>query len=304
MDMKIVLKAAFERDVDLVLVRAFAEDNSVARLFLNDSDKILEVHHSAMELHGESDLQIIVDRNGKRHAVLIEDKVDAQAQPDQYKRYCERGERGKSENRWDDYTVYIAAPQKYLESDHEAEKYPNKVSYEVIYNELEKLNDPVSLAIIETALKKSEGSLPSVVDESVTAFWEKYYDFHECYAPHLQLHVNRGKKGPNATWPHFKTNLKDVKILHKSEQGNVDLQFNGMAEHFYEFREILKPYLEADMRVCKAGNSAVVRISVPVMDFSKPFSLYETEMKAVFCAVERLNQLSEKLYLLFFNMKI
>ena len=91
--MELILKAAFERDVDLVLVRAFYEGKSVARLFLDNEDKILEIHHSAMELHGESDLQIIVERDGKHHAILIEDKIVAPPQPDQYKRYCDRGNR-------------------------------------------------------------------------------------------------------------------------------------------------------------------------------------------------------------------
>ena len=84
--MELVLKAAFERDVDMVLARAFYEQNGAAQLFLKNGDKILHVQHSAMELHGESDLQIIVQRNGSRHAILIEDKVDAPAQPDQYQR--------------------------------------------------------------------------------------------------------------------------------------------------------------------------------------------------------------------------
>ena len=293
--MEIVLKAAFERDVDLVLVRAFADNNRVARLFLDKEDVILEVHHSAMELHGESDLQVVVDRKGKRHAILIEDKVDAQAQPEQYFRYCQRGQRGQEEARWADYTVYIAAPQKYLESDEEAKKYPHQVSYEDIHRELLQLNDPVSLAIIETALAKSAGSLPPVVDEAVTAFWENYYDYQAKHAPHLKLHINRGPKGPNATWPDFKTILPNDKILHKSEQGNVDLQFRGWAEKISELTQALQPYLDADMRICKAGESAVVRIFVPVMDFSKPFVQYEQQIASVFKAVEKLNQLAEQL---------
>lgn len=294
--MEIILKAAFERDVDLVLVRAFAEDNQVARLFLNDNDTILEVHHSAMELHGESDLQIIVDRNGERHGILIEDKIDAQAQPNQYQRYCQRGERGKAEGRWTDYTVYITAPWKYLKSDREAIKYTHQVSYEKIQQKLASLNDPVSLAIIETALAKSAGTLPSIVDDAVTAFWEHYYDYHSQHAPHLQLHISRGKKGPNATWPDFKVVLPDAKILHKSEQGNVDLQFRAMTEKIPLLEQALNPHLETDMRICKAGESAVVRITVPVMDFSKPFAQYETQMDTVYRAVERLNRLAEKLY--------
>lgn len=297
--MELVLKAAFERDVDIVLVRAFYENNDVARLFLQKNDEILEIRHSAMELHGESDLQIIVSSEHKRHAVLIEDKVDAPAQPDQYERYCERGDRGVAEHRWESYSVYIAAPQRYLESDREAKKYPNKVAYEDIRDALN--NDPVSRAIIDTALKKSEGLLPKVVDEAVTAFWDAYYDYYEMNAPHLQLHVNRGKKGPNATWPDFKTCLSGAKILHKSEQGCVDLQFRGAANQLEAFRETLSKVLATDMMICKAGNAAVVRIRVPVMDFSKAFSAYPKEIAEVFSAVNRLNNLaleiqSEKLW--------
>lgn len=294
--MELVLKAVFERDVDLVLVRAFYEGNSVAKLFLNDGDRILQVQHSAMELHGESDLQVIVERKGKRQAILIEDKIDAPAQPNQYKRYCERGGRGIVEGRWTDYTVYIAAPEKYLNSDHEAQEYPNKVSYEAIRKELMQGNDLVSLAIIETALKRSEGALPAVVDEAVTAFWESYYDYHEQHAPHLMLHVNRCKKGPNAIWPDFKTVLKGTKILHKSAQGCVDLEFRGLAEQLNQLKDSLRPYLSSDMIVERTGGSAVVRIFVPTMDFSKPFTTYEKEIVAVFTAVERLNQLAMTIY--------
>jgi hypothetical protein len=289
--LELILKAAFERDVDLVLARAFYEQNRAALLFLRAEDKVLQVQHSAMELHGESDLLVLVERNGSRHAILIEDKVDAPAQPDQYQRYCERGNRGKAENRWDYYTVFIAAPQKYLESDREARKYPNKVSYEEIRDALE--NDLFSLAIIETALKKSEGLLPSVVDDAVTAFWEAYYDYHSEHAPDLLLHINRGKKGPNATWPDFATKLKGVKILHKSEKGVVDLQFRGMGSKLDELNAML-PQRDSDMKLVKAGNSAVVRIYVPTMDFSKEFAIYETEMAVVFDAVNRLNQLAIK----------
>jgi hypothetical protein len=48
------------------------------------------------------------------------------------------------------------------------------------------------------------------------------------------------------------------------------------------------------MKLVKAGNSAVVRIYVPTMDFSKEFAIYETEMAVVFDAVNRLNQLAIK----------
>lgn len=293
--MELVLKSAFERDVDLVLVRAFYEHNDVTKLFLYEGDEILEIWHSAMELHGESDLQIIVNRDQKRHAILIEDKIDAPAQPNQYERYCERGNRGVEEGRWASYTVYIAAPQKYLDSNDEAKKYhPNQVAYEDILRAIQ--HDSVSLAIMETALKRSEGILPSIIDDSVTAFWDAYYDYYERNAPHLLLHVNRGKKGPNATWPDFKTVLKGAKILHKSEQGCVDLQFRGAATQIDRLKESLNGVLTPNMMICKVGNSAAVRIQVPVMDFTKEFSSYFAEIAEVLSAINQLNDLAVRIH--------
>lgn len=293
--MELVLKSAFERDVDLVLVRAFYEYNEIAKLFLYEGDEILEIWHSAMELHGESDLQIIVNRDQKRHAILIEDKIDAPAQPNQYERYCERGNRGIEEGRWISYTVYIAAPQIYLDHNNEAKKYqPNQVAYEDILKAIQ--HDSLSRAILETALKRSEGILPGIIDDSVTAFWDAYYDYCERNAPHLLLHVHRGKKGPNATWPDFKTVLKGAKILHKSELGCVDLQFRGAAEQIDQLRGSLKGVLAPNMIICKVGNSAAVRIRVPVMDFSKEFAYYQKEIVKVFSSINQLNDLAIRIH--------
>lgn len=293
--MELVLNSAFERDVDLVLVRAFYENNDAAKLFLQEGDEILEIQHSAMELHGESDLQIIVKRNEKRYAILIEDKIDAPAQPNQYERYCERGKRGVEEGRWADYTVFITAPQQYLVSNHEAIKYPNNVSHEEIRDKL--IGDPVSIAVMDTALKRSMGVLSDVIDETVTLFWNAYYDYHAANAPHLPLHVNRGKKGPNATWPDFRTILTGAKILHKSEQGCVDLQFRGAADRIKQLEKALNGILTSNMLVCKVGNSAAVRIRVPVMDFSKEFTSYQKEMAEVFSAINQLNDLAIKIHM-------
>ena len=81
-------------------------------------------------------------------------------------------------------------------------------------------------------------------------------------------------------------------ILHKSEKGVVDLQFRGAAEKIDSLQKAVAPYIDADMRVEKAGNSAVVRLKVPVMDFSKDFNTYTEEIRIVFSAVDRLNRLA------------
>ena len=136
-----------------------------------------------------------------------------------------------------------------------------------------------------------------VIDETVTLFWNAYYDYHAANAPHLPLHVNRGKKGPNATWPDFRTILTGAKILHKSEQGCVDLQFRGAADRIKQLEKALNGILTSNMLVCKVGNSAAVRIRVPVMDFSKEFTSYQKEIAEVFSAINQLNDLAIKIHM-------
>ena len=254
--MELILKAAFERDVDLVLARAFYEQNGAAQLFLKNGDKILQVQHSAMELHGESDLQIIVQRNGSRHAILIEDKVDAPAQPDQYQRYCERGDRGKTENRWDEYTVFIAAPQKYLESDREAKKYPNKVSYEECLEYFEKNTDnrrQFKLSQIKQAIHKQKTGYQMIENNAVTEFWKDLQKFCEDKFPSLYMSYDGKPKGSSSTWIYFKTPVEKTWVVYKSDSGRVMLEF--YSSDTSKLKEKLVPHLEDDMEFCKVGKS-------------------------------------------------
>ena len=50
--------------------------------------------------------------------------------PEQCSRYEVRGNLGVSNGDYDEFSVFIVAPEKYLNENAEAKKYPNKVSYE------------------------------------------------------------------------------------------------------------------------------------------------------------------------------
>jgi hypothetical protein len=65
-------------------------------------------------------------------AILIEDKIDAEPQPNQAGRYRIRGDARIEKESWHQYRTCIVAPQAYLDSNSEAELYDVRLSYESI----------------------------------------------------------------------------------------------------------------------------------------------------------------------------
>ncbi len=294
--MNIQFENVYERDVDLLVIDAFSKMKGVSELFTKKLGikeySVEKIEHSASDLHGESDIAVTINSNGDLHLILIEDKINAVAQPSQYERYMKRGNNAVAENNISGYSVFIIAPQDYLSSNKAAQKYPYRISYEEMLEVFLKENDLYAVSMLRKALVKSK---EIVVDENVTKFWLEYYSYQEKYYPNLALHKNSVEKSARATWPDFKTVLKKTKILHKSEQGKVDLEFSGMAEKIDRLAVVLKDYIDEDMHWHVTGKSASVGIDVAKLDFSEPFSLYEKDIPGIFDAINRLNTLVIKI---------
>ena len=58
---------------------------------------------------GESDITVIFSVGCKKHALLIENKIDAKAMPRQCERYFIRGNNGKANGDYDSFDVFIIA---------------------------------------------------------------------------------------------------------------------------------------------------------------------------------------------------
>lgn len=78
------------------------------------------IHSKRDSEYGESDIVFILNVNGKRHALHIEDKIDAIAMQNQSGRYNYRAEKDIAAGEYDLYSVLIVAPEKYLEANAEA----------------------------------------------------------------------------------------------------------------------------------------------------------------------------------------
>ena len=94
-----------ERDMDLLFLEEFALNEDFLNLFLQKtgnaelfSYKIVSEEVSLTDaVLGESDLTIVLEKDGRNVALLIENKIHAIARPRQYERYVERGEKAGPE---------------------------------------------------------------------------------------------------------------------------------------------------------------------------------------------------------------
>lgn len=269
---------------------------SAARVLSAEQSK----HHPE---YGESDMTVIVEADGKRHGLLIEDKIDALAMPEQYRRYVIRGNVGIKNGDYDSFDVFIVAPRRYLETNKEAQKYPNRVTYEECaeyFGKLSSARAAFKLQQIEFAVNKQKSSYQVVEDAAVTDFWGKYIAYRQKHYPHLWLCTGGGPKGARASWPRYKVSVKSLYILHKSEFGCADLTFPGCAEHTVELKALLNDELgdiaKRNMSVHKTGKSAALRVTLPKLDFKAPFEECESDVVACFEGISRLCETVENLH--------
>lgn len=291
-----------EHDMDLLFLEEFVCSSAFTRIFTDRvgivSPKIISIHSSKTDVSlGESDMTVIVESAGKKIGLLIEDKIDAIAMPEQAARYMLRGQKGVDNKDYDKFYVFIIAPKKYLSQNAESQKYPNKVEYEEILTYFETLNNPRSvfkIQQIKQAIEKQKKGYQVEVDPAVTEFWNKYSVYQKENYPGVLLIYNGEVKGTNATWPRFRTIIEGLYMYHKTEFGFVDMTFEGCSEKIIEIEQLLTDtvgdYLSEGYTVHKTGKSAAVRILVPVLDLHKPFESQLGEIKRCFDAIQKLSE--------------
>ena len=106
-----------ERDLDMLFIRSFGSCPGFSELFLKplgwSGAVVTQVFHSVMDPQfGESDIVVLLEKDGHRYALLIENKVNAEAMPEQCLRYHKRGEQGMAQGEYQEYAVFMTAPQK------------------------------------------------------------------------------------------------------------------------------------------------------------------------------------------------
>ncbi len=298
-----------ERDMDMLFAEEFSSSKEFADIFFSKvfikNAEIVEVELSKISAEfGESDITVIFATGDKKHALLIEDKIDAIAMPLQCERYFERGRVGIENGDYDGFDVFIVAPQKYLKENLMAQIYPNKVSYEEILSHFQDRTDNRSqfkYAQISFAIYKQKHGYQVIENTAVTSFWDKYITYKETNYPQLWLISQRGVKGGRSAWPQFDTVIKHVRIYHKSSVGCIDLTIPNGAGIIVELEKVIAKsgidLHDKNMVLVKTGKSAAIRVNVPIIDFTKPFENNIKELESCFDAVMELTNFAKEMAL-------
>ena len=287
----------YERDIDLYIINKFLNDSKFKELFLKKINcqnyQVCKCLHSFSDEHGESDITIILENDNRKIGLLIEDKINAKAMPEQYKRYILRAEKQKHEGLFDNYYIFIIAPKSYIDSNNEAQKYDNKISYEEILDYIS--GDVYGESLIKKAIKGKKKGYEVVENKSVTLFWEKYYEMVENRFSDLKLNRYEGARGSDANWPIFFTPIEKIQIFHKSDRGFVDLTIRSVSQYYFEVYDIVKNVLKENMTLQKTGKSLAIRIRVPKIDFEKDFKEQEENVIKCLEVVRELQKFMRKI---------
>ena len=290
-----------ERDMDLLFLEEFAVSKNFRNLFIRqiqdfdlDSYKIVSEELSFIDAaSGESDLTIVLENKGRKVALLIEDKINAVAQTRQYERYVERGNNGVQKKLYDVFYVFLIAPAEYFKGNESAQKYPRKVTYEEcrdLFLNCTDAHSELKYQQLTEAIDQGHKPYTKIVDAASTNFWSEYVRYMQTHYPDIELKSKVREKSQNGDWPTYRTclDMKMIYIHHKMkmkgvEYSNIDLTFNGLAEHREQLKELLKDMLgehyDPQFGVHKAGKSAVLRLVAPkCLDWQVPF---KTQMDTV-----------------------
>ena len=294
-----------ERDIDLLLAEEFTLNPSIVELFLSETEyakasipgvDTVEISHVEANL-GESDVTVILD---DRTAILIEDKIDAIAMPDQCGRYFKRGQKGIKDGSYDRFFVFIVAPEEYIATNAEAKKYPYAVSYQKLIQLFEQENSAhgeMRVSQLKSALVSAHGGGNKVVDDKATQFWKEFVEFKNLYYTDLGLVSNIDEKSADGSWSTYSTFINypsKVSIVHKHNKGFIDLTFTGLANHLPELEKLLEEmlgdYTKERLQLLAVGKSATLRLTASnIIDFQK--SLQE-QMGTIVEHLELLRKMS------------
>ncbi len=297
-----------ERDMDLLLMEEIASCQKFANIFLSlislADAEVVSVEQSKTDEDGESDITVIVTKGSINYGLLIEDKIDAEAQPAQASRYHKRGCEGIKKGDYQAYKTFIVAPQRYLDNNAEASRYDYQVPYEACLAYFTSQSDRRSLfkaQLMEQAIEKQKRGYQPIVDDAVTDFWMQYCGYQRQFYRELCIKGNFEGKPAKSTWVYFDTGLKNTRIIHKVAHGIVDVEFSGLGERWRDLRSLCQSafgnLFDARLAVEQTGKSAVLRSMTPVatIDVHKPFSAQKASVNVALQEVCRLRRLVDDL---------
>ena len=295
-----------EHDTDLAIIRSFLDYYSVRELFfsqINKKGQPVKVFHSLSQMEsdghqGESDIVIICENEKERFALFIEDKIAADPQPSQRNRYDDRAMLLRDSEQYKDFFVFLCAPKAYLGTA-KADGYDKTVSHEEICELLD--DGDMNKFIFDFSCNEKKQGYNPIKNDAVTEFWLNLYRFVSEEYPQLKINKITTPRGSNASWPAFKTSVKGLRIVWKSDlkRNSVDLEFAGLAKDPDRFNDIIKMVGATNYEPAVTTGSMSLTVKFPESEnvsFNRPFNdQIENIRKFLDVAVE-FDNLSNKIF--------
>jgi hypothetical protein len=284
-----ILRTVDERDIDFILLEEFHSDSKFVNWFVTNVGTSLPPFEFKGAWHsisdpklGESDIVLLISSGTNDTAILIENKIDAPAQPEQSRRYKDRGLSGKVAANWKEFFTCIVAPKKYLDTHREAESYDAKVSYELIRDWL--LSHTPSTArrdfrvkILDSAIEQNRRGRTRHNDERVAEFFRAFWDLAHREFSELEM-TRSSDAAANNTWiefrpPHWRDHYKQTYFYYKMGSGIIDIGFEGLQKDLARLRTENEDLLTDGVQLVARGKTTAALTAVaPKMDATFPFA--------------------------------
>lgn len=264
-----------ERDVDLILLEELSTDFTFCEWFIKELSlpPLTSINGAWKSISdfglGETDILFSYFSYEKKIFVLIENKLDANFQYEQYDRYKSRANKYLNNKKCDISYCILTAPKLYCENQNEFDNY---LTYESIADRLELIGSKRSLfksKLLRIGSEKLRRGYQPVNSVPVQSFWHSYWHFKEKFYPQFYM-KKPGIVPHNSDWPIlFEERLPNIVFYHKLAQGNVDANFRGYDEET-EFK--IKVVLPSWIRIEKHGKTFSLRIFSGKLDRFSDFN--------------------------------
>lgn len=261
------------------------------------SGRMLHVRRSVFDSSlGETDVEILVENEDGRHALLVENKIDAPVMPMQFERYQLRGRAGVADGRWTSFRVMLFCPKGYFS--HLPDEHRRYVDVHLPYEDViafaaERPAFAFKKALFEAAVEGHRRGYVKIADEPVMTFYRGYYDIASREFPQLRMD-EPVIKGMGSTWVIFPplNGMRRVSLVHKYLE--IGCELSVATKDVAGFCEAVRPFLDEDMVVRETKSIAYVNIRTPPVHHLEALDEAAPKIRKALSALDRLRAFAEK----------
>ncbi|SDM18232.1 PD-(D/E)XK nuclease superfamily protein [Catalinimonas alkaloidigena] len=280
-----------ERDIDLLLLEELSTDASFCAWFFQELalppfSNLLGAWKSISEFGlGETDILCAYESQGAPILLLLENKLDASFQEDQFARYLLRAQQYKTTQAYQEAYCVLVAPASFCQAQHAFDRF---ITYETIAQWLHQSGTPrgrFKSKLLQIAVQKQRRGYQPINSVSVQRFWQLYWHYREEH--HARFRMKKPDLVPhNSDWPILRDEaLLGILFYHKLAQGHVDATFRNFSD---DLVRQLKNLLPPQAAVVQHNTYFSIRLATQPLDRTQDFHQQLAQVAQAFERLERL----------------